>query len=122
MMNAVPCEILDWDSAFFGFRIAKVRGDLLNQEKAIQIDRWCSQFGIRCLYFLSRLDDATTTRAAEHNGFRLVDIRMTFARVGLPVGSSNQLKYSPANFRHDSSKAFFRLSDKRKSVVDTTNV
>jgi dTDP-4-amino-4,6-dideoxy-D-galactose acyltransferase len=32
----------------------------------------------RALYFLSRADEANTTRLAEDNGFRLVDIRMTF--------------------------------------------
>lgn len=76
--NLDPCEILEWDTAFFGFRVARVRGDVLTQERVQQIDAWCRQASVRCLYFLSRADDASTTRLAEDNDFRLVDIRMTF--------------------------------------------
>jgi dTDP-4-amino-4,6-dideoxy-D-galactose acyltransferase len=70
--------MLEWDTAFFGFRVARVRGDVLTRERVRQIDAWCRQAGVRCLYFLSRADDANTTRLAEDNNFRLVDIRMTF--------------------------------------------
>ncbi len=73
-----PCEILDWDTNFFGFRIARVRGDVLTLERVRQIDAWCRDAGVHCLYFLSRADEANTTRLAEDNGFRLVDVRMTF--------------------------------------------
>jgi len=73
-----PCEVLEWDTRFFGFRIARVRGDTLTQDQAKNIDTWCRQHGVRCLYFLSRSDDAGTTRLAEASCFRLVDIRMTF--------------------------------------------
>lgn len=79
MTQPAPCELLQWDTAFFGFRIARVCGDVLVPERIDQIDAWCRQNGIRCLYFLARSDDATTTRLAEDNGFRLVDIRMTLA-------------------------------------------
>jgi dTDP-4-amino-4,6-dideoxy-D-galactose acyltransferase len=75
--NLDPCEILEWDTAFFGFRVARVRGDVLTQERVRQIDAWCQQTGVCCLYFLSRADDINTTRLAEDNGFRFVDIRMT---------------------------------------------
>lgn len=73
------CEILDWDTSFFGFRIARIRGDTLTEERVAHVDAWCRQNGVRCLYFLSRSDDADTTRAAEAGCFELVDIRMTFA-------------------------------------------
>jgi dTDP-4-amino-4,6-dideoxy-D-galactose acyltransferase len=74
-----PCEILEWDTAFFGFRVARVRGDVLTQARVRQIDAWSRQANVCCLYFLSRADDACTTRLAEDNSFRLVDIRMTLA-------------------------------------------
>lgn len=73
-----PCEILEWDSAFFGFRIARVRGSSLTPERVSEIDAWCGRRGVACVYFLSRSDDPATTRLAEDNGFHLVDIRMTF--------------------------------------------
>jgi dTDP-4-amino-4,6-dideoxy-D-galactose acyltransferase len=73
------CEILDWDTAFFGFRVGRVRGDMLTEEKIDKIDAWCEHNDIKLLYFLACSDDAVTTRIAEDNGFRLVDVRMTFA-------------------------------------------
>jgi dTDP-4-amino-4,6-dideoxy-D-galactose acyltransferase len=73
-----PCEILEWDTNFFGFRVARVRGDALSQERVQRIDAWCRQNSVRCLYFLARADDADTTQFAGADGFLLVDIRMTF--------------------------------------------
>jgi dTDP-4-amino-4,6-dideoxy-D-galactose acyltransferase len=73
-----PCELLEWDSDFFGFRIARVRGNVLTGETVQQIDAWCYQNDIRCLYFLSRADEPATSQLAEENGLRLVDVRMTF--------------------------------------------
>jgi dTDP-4-amino-4,6-dideoxy-D-galactose acyltransferase len=75
-----PCTILEWDSAFWGVRMAKVQGDSLTEERVRAIDAWCKGNHIRCLYFLARPDDPTTTRVAEESHFRLVDIRMTLER------------------------------------------
>jgi dTDP-4-amino-4,6-dideoxy-D-galactose acyltransferase len=72
-----PCEPLEWDSKFFGFPIARVRGDSIDQLRARRIDAWCRANKIRCLYFLARSDDQETARIAEENGFRLVDVRTT---------------------------------------------
>jgi len=73
-----PCELLEWDSNFFGFRIARVRGNVLSRESVQQIDDWCHQTDIRCLYFLCRDDEPVSSRLAEDNGFRLMDVRITF--------------------------------------------
>lgn len=87
--NVEPCEVLEWDTRFFGSRIARVRGDTLTQGQVRQIDAWCRQNGVRCLYFLSRSDDSGTTRVAEDSNFRLVDIRMTFGyKVSDSVGDA----------------------------------
>jgi dTDP-4-amino-4,6-dideoxy-D-galactose acyltransferase len=87
-----PCKVLEWDTAFFGFRVARVRGDVLTEEMVRQIDAWCRQAGVRCLYFLARADDANTTRLAEDDDFRLVDIRMTYRFTGAVQGTKG-----PAN-------------------------
>ena len=76
--NTVLCELLPWDSEFFGCRIARVCGDTLRQEPALQIDGWCRSNRIRGLYFLARADDPGTIQTAEQHGFGLVDIRVTF--------------------------------------------
>lgn len=75
-----PCEILRWDARFFGFRIARVRGDTLTRERVGEIDTWCRKNDIVCLYLLARSDDAETTRLAEAAGFQMVDIRVTLMR------------------------------------------
>jgi dTDP-4-amino-4,6-dideoxy-D-galactose acyltransferase len=68
---------MDWDSAFWGFPIARVRGHCFTPERAAVVDRWCLERSIACLYFLATFDDPTTVRCAEAAGFRLVDARVT---------------------------------------------
>lgn len=72
-----PCKILEWDTSFFGFRVAMVFKNALDQELAENIDTWCLRNSVQCLYFLARGDDSTTTNIAMDHNFRLVDIRMT---------------------------------------------
>lgn len=79
--NPAPCELLPWDTEFFRCRIARVCGDTLKEEQAVQIDDWSRSNRIRGLYFLSRVDDPATIQTAEKHGFGLVDIRVTFERV-----------------------------------------
>lgn len=69
-------EMLAWDSAFFGFPVARVRGARLAADAAARAIRWCEDHRVRCLYFLADFDDAATIRAAEDHGFRLVDARL----------------------------------------------
>ena len=75
--NEDPCEILPWDTTFWGFTIARVRDHSLTKENVRRIDDWCAREFVRCLYFLSRPDDLCTTSLAENNGFHLVDVRVT---------------------------------------------
>jgi len=83
------CCILEWDTAFFGFCIARVQVDHLTEEYISGIDTWCGENCVRCLYFLARSDDPATTRLAEDNSFRLVDVRLTLARdLSNPTGGS----------------------------------
>jgi dTDP-4-amino-4,6-dideoxy-D-galactose acyltransferase len=78
MLNSIPCELLPWDTEFFGFRIARVCGDTLKNEQVVKIDEWSRSNGVRCLYFLSQAYDSVTIQIAERHGFGLVDIRVTF--------------------------------------------
>ena len=75
-----PCELLEWDTAFWGFPVARVRGDTLDRDSIVRIDGWCRRNVVRCLYFLARPDHQATTDLAETSGFRLVDVRMDFRR------------------------------------------
>lgn len=81
-----PCELLTWDTGFFGFRIARVLGNRLTRRAAKEIDLWCQEREIGCLYFLADADDPDTAKAAEENSFRLVDVRITFVHRVASVG------------------------------------
>jgi dTDP-4-amino-4,6-dideoxy-D-galactose acyltransferase len=78
MPTNAPCEFLEWDSAFFGCRIARAIGGRLDDVTAQNIAEWCASQAIDCIYLLASSDDDDTVRAAEHAGFHLVDIRLTF--------------------------------------------
>jgi ribosomal protein S18 acetylase RimI-like enzyme len=75
-----PCELLAWDSAFFGRRIARVTGHRLNPDRLAGIQDWCVRQEIDCLYFLADADHDETVTLAEQNDFHLVDVRLTFMR------------------------------------------
>ena len=80
VQRQTPCELLPWDSEFFGRRIAKVSGHTLDETFAKEIDQWCAQQRVEVLYFLANSQSTTTTQVAENHGFNLVDIRITLER------------------------------------------
>ena len=80
MAGSDACQFLDWDSDFFGRRIARVATNSLTADTVRSILEWCRAGQIDCLYFLCSADDANTVRLAEDSGFRFVDIRMTLER------------------------------------------
>ena len=71
------CEYLDWDSEFFGRRIARVTASRVTDKSIADIDAWCSAHRIECLYLLADSTDRPTTRLVQENGFRFVDVRVT---------------------------------------------
>ena len=76
--NSDICEFLQWDSDFFGFRIARVVQNRLTAQAIKDILEWIRNNSIDCLYFLSEFNDPSTTQLAQIHGFQLVDIRVTF--------------------------------------------
>lgn len=75
MDEASLCQLLDWDTAFFGFRIAKVTGGRLTSDGLSRINDWCAAERIRCLYLLANGGDPETTELASSQQFRFIDIR-----------------------------------------------
>lgn len=71
------CEILPWDSEFFGIRIARVTSDRLTGGVGDAVIEWADSHGVSCLYFLADPADALTMRVAPEYGFDLVDVRVT---------------------------------------------
>lgn len=79
------CAILNWDSAFFAKRIARVGVEIADEEQMDEILAWCTSQQVDCLYYLCRADHPGAIRAAENGGFRLVDIR---AELNVPLTPS----------------------------------
>lgn len=76
--NTAPCTYLEWDSAFWNHRVARVNQHTLTEATLADVLVWCADKTIDLLYFLAEPDDALTVQLAESNRFRLVDIRLTF--------------------------------------------
>jgi dTDP-4-amino-4,6-dideoxy-D-galactose acyltransferase len=74
------CRYLDWDSEFFGARIARFEDNRLTPDTAARALAWCRENRIECLYLLTDATHAETSIIADQAGFRLVDVRMTLAR------------------------------------------
>jgi len=72
------CTYLEWDSNFFGVRIARLNIARLDEQTVVDALQWCRSNRIDCLYFLADSDHAATAILAEKNGFHLTDVRMTF--------------------------------------------
>lgn len=72
------CQVLPWDSEFFGFRIARVNRDRLSAEELNEVLRWCDQEKVRCLYFLCAGDQVETANRVESQQFHLADMRVDF--------------------------------------------
>jgi RimJ/RimL family protein N-acetyltransferase len=70
-------KFLDWDSEFFGCRIARVTSHDLDPAEGRLILEWCARERIDCLYFLADPASAGAAAWAQDSGFRLADIRAT---------------------------------------------
>lgn len=79
VLEVAGCRLREWDSAFFGFRIAQVDTRRPASGAVTRIVRDADDAAIECLYWLVDAADATAIRAAEQNGFAMVDIRLTLA-------------------------------------------
>jgi dTDP-4-amino-4,6-dideoxy-D-galactose acyltransferase len=87
-----PCRFLDWDSKFFGFRVATVMRRSLDGGAMEEVIAWCREQRIDCLYYLSEAADAAALKLARERGFRFVDVRVTYQ---MPVDPSRKEPPSP---------------------------
>lgn len=78
--NEPVCRFLEWDSAFFGRRIARLAPQSLTPRLLTRALRWCETHSIDCLYALVGLDDPHTLRLCENQSFHCVDLRVMLDR------------------------------------------
>jgi dTDP-4-amino-4,6-dideoxy-D-galactose acyltransferase len=76
---SAPCELLPWDSSFFGFTAARVLSNHLDEALVCAIDSWSEANEVTLLYLEASIDDPVTVRLAESHGFRLVDVRVVLS-------------------------------------------
>ena len=74
--GVAACRFLEWDSEFFGFRIARLQQPRLDRDALARTLAWCRRERIDCLYFLAD-SDPMTIALAEAAHFHLVDVRVT---------------------------------------------
>jgi GNAT superfamily N-acetyltransferase len=74
------CQFLQWDTDFFGHRIARVNGSRLDAPFLESINQWSRENAIECLYFQADADDPRTIHLAEEYHFHLVEVRLTYER------------------------------------------
>lgn len=75
--NESPIQILDWDSNFFGSKIARIKCDNYTDSVASFIQKFSDENHIEYLEYLIGSNEIENIRSAERNGFQFIDIRMT---------------------------------------------
>jgi GNAT superfamily N-acetyltransferase len=79
------CHILEWDSAFFGCRIARFLGLRCRPDDVTAMIAECATEGIDCVYILADVADTETVGALQKKGAYLADVRVTF---GIEIGKA----------------------------------
>lgn len=75
-----PLRLLDWDSAFFGRRIASLAPAPTNRAELGAAIEAARAAGVECAYVLCDVQNTGGIQALCSAGVRLVDVRLTFER------------------------------------------
>lgn len=74
------CELLEWDSRFFGKRIARLHAHDVTPVSLTRARQWCADQSVECLYVLVDAQDRDAVATLENNGVPCVDERLTLER------------------------------------------
>lgn len=74
------CMELPWDSAFWGYPVARLNATTLTPGRLAQVLAWCRGRSVRCLYFAACGTCPATLELAATGGFRFVDVRIELHR------------------------------------------
>jgi ribosomal protein S18 acetylase RimI-like enzyme len=80
MASGAPCRYLEWDTEFFGVRIARFEAAPLTPGVVAEGLAWCKAQAIECLYLEVDAANGEAVRLAEQHGFSLVDVRVVLER------------------------------------------
>jgi dTDP-4-amino-4,6-dideoxy-D-galactose acyltransferase len=76
-MNGV--RVLDWDSAFFGLRIASLAAEVRSEDDLQAALQWCQAERVACLYVLSESHELNKRAWLTRHGALEVDVRTTLS-------------------------------------------
>lgn len=71
-----PCELLPWDTEFFGATIARVQRVPVSEADLAEIDVWCTDHRVDCLQLLVDASQEGLGYLSTRGGFEFVDIRV----------------------------------------------
>lgn len=81
------CEILEWDSAFFGWRLARCQRMPFLPDDAAVLTAECAARGIDGVYILVDAADTESTINVQRTGAFLADVRLTLGADVEPAGT-----------------------------------
>jgi dTDP-4-amino-4,6-dideoxy-D-galactose acyltransferase len=76
-------QIVDWDSSFFGFKVASLSPDTILSSSLQEVIHELKKKEVRCVYWAIDSNDISSQRIATEQGGFLADIKVTFHK---PVG------------------------------------
>lgn len=79
-----PFKLLDWDSAFWGRRIARLVQVQRSHAELTAVLKLAREARVECLYYLLDANDALAARAVAGTAFNMVDVRLTLSLATLP--------------------------------------
>ncbi len=89
---SAPAVVLDWDSAFWGFRVGRVVGEEMTPKLAAALETWAVEETPSCLSFLAAADDHETVDAAQQARFRFVDVRLELNQIVAAVEPTRRIR------------------------------
>ena len=79
MCKSKLVELLEWDTQFFGFRVAQITGNIIDSHSIEEILDFCNINKIRLLQFKCDAHHRNSVLLAEMNNFHFADTRMTYS-------------------------------------------
>ena len=73
-------ELLSWDTEFFGFPVAQIGQNRVDEHDMAETMAFCRAHKIRLVQFKCDAHHQPSVRLAERNGFHFADARVTFRR------------------------------------------
>lgn len=71
-------EILEWDSSFFGYQVAKVTAEAITENKLTEIISQARENGTKLLYLFADPADAVSSQTTKICNAKLVDQKITY--------------------------------------------